>query len=312
MKKLVIKALNKFGINEVESITRIEDKDMWNIDDKYFIKTYNDLKLLEKILLINTELYLAGVPVAVYNKTITGELYVGMSDVYYTLTDKVSGSHLDFHKDNNFRKEIFSFGENIAKLHIGLKRLSGKVQHAEIADLIGQLHGWILKEIAEKNISIQKEIIDYCIGFDELYHKLPVQIIHRDLHGGNMLFENGRLSAFIDFDINQVNARLFDVCYCMDVGVGNNKNDKEVTTWLEMIRGFLSGYNSVSEITNEELEALPYMFILIQLLMVAFWSGREKSKEMIDENIEYLDWLYDNKDRFVFSRQDISRFTEIY
>jgi Ser/Thr protein kinase RdoA (MazF antagonist) len=305
MKKLVLKALAEFGINEVESISRIEDKDMWNIDDKYFIKTYNDLTLLEKILLINTELSQAGVPVAVYNKTQTGELCVEVNDVYYTITNKVSGSHIDFHKNNNFRKEIFSFGENIAKMHMGLKQLSGKMQCAEIADLMGQLHGWILKEITEKNIGIRKEIIDYCISFDELYHALPLQIIHRDLHGDNMLFENGKLSAFIDFDINQVNARLFDICYCMDLGVGNNKNDDQVTTWLEMLRGFLSGYNTISEITNEELDAIPYMFILIQLLTVAFWVSRKKSKEMIDENIEYLDWLYYNKHRFLFSRQDI-------
>ena len=68
MGKLFLKVLSEFGIKEVESIIRIEDKDMWNIDDKWFIKTYNDLTLLKKILLINTELYRAGVPVAVYNK----------------------------------------------------------------------------------------------------------------------------------------------------------------------------------------------------------------------------------------------------
>ena len=76
MNKLVMKALNEFGINEVESISRVENKDMWNIDDKYFIKTYNDFNCLERVLLIYRELYQAAVPLAVYNKTSAGELYV--------------------------------------------------------------------------------------------------------------------------------------------------------------------------------------------------------------------------------------------
>ncbi|MCL2771712.1 MAG: phosphotransferase [Oscillospiraceae bacterium] len=303
MKKLVLKALAEFGINEVESMTRIEDKDMWNIDDEYFIKTYTDFNHLERVLLIYGELHNAGVPVAVYNKINTGELYLKVDTLYYTVMNKATGSHIDYQKEAC----SFSFGQNMAKLHNGLKNLTDKIQYSGInADLIESVHGWILNEITEKNLNIKKKIIDYCISFDELYHKLPRQIIHRDLHGGNMMFENGELSAFLDFDISEINARLFDVCYCMDLGVGNNINNEAITKWLRTFKSFLTGYNSVSEFTDEELEAIPYMFVSVQLLTTAFFSKVGKSKEFVDEYIEYLKWLYDSRSRFLFSKQDIN------
>ena len=290
MNKLVLTALTKFGVTEVGSVTRIEDKNIWFIDDKYVLKTYEDLNRLERLQQINIELLQFGVPVVKFNKTHTGDLYVKVADdVYYALMDKAPGSHPDDKKSN------YSLGKNMAKLHLGLKNLSSKISRPNESSLMLQLHGWILEEITKKQIQIRKEIIDYCINFEELYEKLPKQIIHRDLHGGNMLFENGELSAFLDFDINQVNARLFDVCYCMDYG---KTSDEGFIIWVENFKDFLRGYNSVSEITNEELEALPYMFILIQLLSVAYDSSIVTRSYRVDEGIEYLDWLYDNKEKF--------------
>lgn len=304
MNDLNVKILEKFGLNEFGSISRIEDKDMWYIDDKYIVKTLNDINRIESILVINTELRRAGVPVVVYNKTITGGLYVEFDNLYYLLMNKASGSHIDYQKE----AFPFLFGKNIANLHMGLKNLDGKIPCAEInMDLIeDELRGWILPEITEKKAGIKKEIIDYCVSFNKLYYRLPRQIIHRDLHGGNILFENGEVTAFLDFDITQVNARLFDICYCMDLGVGNTSNEN-VEQWLETLKKFLSGYNAVSEVKSEELNALPYMFVLIQLLTVAVFLRLKKAKNMIDKHIEYLDWLYDNKNKFLFSRQDIEK-----
>jgi len=292
MNKLVLTALAEFGVHEVESVIRIEDKNMWVIDNKYVLKTYGDLNRLERVQQINIELLQFGVPVVKFNKTHTGDLYVKVADdVYYALMDKVYGSCIDYKKGSY----SFSLGKNMAKLHLGLKNLSSKISRPNESSLMMQLHGWILEEVTKKQLPIRKEIIDYCISFDELYQKLPKQIIHRDLHGGNILFENGELSAFLDFDINQVNARLFDVCYCMDYG---KTSDEGFIIWVENFKDFLRGYNSVSEITKEELEALPYMFILIQLLSVAYDSSIETRIDRVDEGIEYLDWLYDNKNKF--------------
>ena len=34
---------------------------------------------------------------------------------------------------------------------------------------------------------------------------LPVQLIHRDVHFGNFLFDEGKFSGYIDFDLSQRN-----------------------------------------------------------------------------------------------------------
>ena len=104
-----------------------------------------------------------------------------------------------------------------------------------------------------------------------------------------MFFENGELSAFIDFDSCETHARLFDLCYCM---LGCRKPDDE-GRWLEAFEKFFSGYDSVSEIERTELEAVPYMFVFLQLMNIAYYLIADCPKGKIDENIEYLYWLYD-------------------
>ena len=51
-------------------------------------------------------------------------------------------------------------------------------------------------------------------GFGMLYDKLPKQLIHRDPNPSNILFDNGIVTGFIDFDLSEINIRLWDVCYC--------------------------------------------------------------------------------------------------
>lgn len=43
---------------------------------------------------------------------------------------------------------------------------------------------------------------------------MPHNIIHRDANPSNILFSNGEVSGFIDFEISEKNIRLFDPCYC--------------------------------------------------------------------------------------------------
>jgi len=305
MDKLVINALAGFGINEVESISRIKcctkEKNMWIIDDKYILKTYADLKSLERIVLLNDELYQAGAQVPRYYRTKAGELYVKADeDVYYTLADKIHGSNVDMY-EGNYKKRAFAIGKGIAKFHLALKELRNKTELWN-GDCMAEFHDWILREIKEKNIPIKQDVINYLISFEELYRKLPRQIIHRDLHGGNMLIDNDELAAIIDIsDITQVNVRIFDLCYYVSF-FPDSKNDEEIEKWFIVFKSLLSGYNTVSEFTDDEFKAIPYMCAFIELLWIAF-------DEMIKGYADYLPnngfWTYDNRDKLLFSKQDI-------
>lgn len=41
-----------------------------------------------------------------------------------------------------------------------------------------------------------------------LYSKLPIQLIRREVHLGNLLFDNNKFSGYIDFDLSQKNIRI--------------------------------------------------------------------------------------------------------
>ena len=312
MNELDIQILKEYDINEVESIKRIprENKDMWYVNDKYFLKKFADLKKLEEMLLINTELYQSGVPVAKYYKTNARKLYVELNNEYYTLADKIIGSHSENERyTENYKIGAFSLGQNIAKLHTALIKLSDKLPYEKVnMDSMSENQlRWILDEISEKKLEIRKEIIDYSLSFDELYHSLPRQLIHCDLHAYNILFKNGEITAFLDFEVLQINVRLHDICYYMrgEIDGKDTTDEKIVEKWLEIFKNLLSGYNTVSELKQEEIDALPYMFIFNHLTGIVLFSSVGLPEDIIIKGIKFLNWFYDNKSKFMFSKQDI-------
>jgi len=307
MSDLNIEILKEFELNEVESIQHISngDREMWYVNDKYFLKKFTDLEKLEKMLFLNTELEQAGVPVAKHYKTNAGKFYVEINNEYYSLAEKISGSH-----DEPDKMGAFLLGQNIAKLHIALIQLSDKTPYPkQHKDEMGILNSFALNEISEKRLAVRKEIIDYCVNFDKLYNNLPRQLIHNDLHRNNILFKSGEITAFLDLEILQTEVRLFDICYYMNAEFDNkDKTEESDKKWLETFKNLLSGYNAVSEVKKEEFVALPYMFIMINLNAIAatsfYGAGQENH---IDRIIEKLNWLYDNKSKFSFSVEDMTQ-----
>ena len=297
MNNLNIEILKEFGINEIESIQNasVSERESRYVNSKYFLKKFTDFDDLEKMLFINTELYQAGIPVAKYYKTNARKSYVEINNEYYTLAEKISGSH------DECEIEAFVLGQNIAKLHIALIQLSDKSPYPKVnKNEMNMLKNWAVNVISEKKLAIRKEIIDYCINFDELYNSLPRQLIHNDLHRWKVLFENGEVKAFLDLEILQAEARLMDICYFMDAELDRTDNIK----WFEILKSLLSGYNTVSELKEAEFYAVPYMFIMINLNAIASLSNTGILNQ-IDKMIENVNWFYDNKNKFSFSKKDI-------
>ena len=307
MYDLRMEILKEFDISEVDSMKCLSrgEREMWYVNDKYFLKKFTDLNVLEKMLFINIELYQAGVPVAKHYKTSSGKSCVEINNEYYTLAEKISGSH-EYVQDIDYRKGAFLLGQNISKLHMALLNLSHKAPYSipNTSDM-HTLKSWALNTISEKNLAIRKEIIDYCIGFDELYDSLPRQVIHTDLHRSNVLFENGEVSAFLDLEVLQTEVRLKDICYYMNAEINcRDITDELVEEWLETFKSLLSGYNTISELKKEEFYAVPYILILHNLNAVALFASMEFPN--IDKNIKSLNWLYDNKNKFSFSIKDMA------
>jgi len=83
---------------------------------------------------------------------------------------------------------------------------------------------------------------------------LPLQILHRDCGPGNVLMEQKRVTAILDFEFAGLDRRVFDVCVAISwwpvrlMGTGRE--------WA-LIDAFGRAYTATLPLTNEELLALP-------------------------------------------------------
>ena len=286
MNESIKQVLAQFGIDENLPITeapahREKPYKVWIVGQKYILKSsISDADSVERIAKLNTMLYQEGAPVARFYKTKAGNYCANADGFYFTLADKLPGTHFK----RVSKKVVYSLGKNLAKLHLALKKLESSVE-VYSTDTMGELHGWILDEIYKKRIPVKKEIIEYCKEFGDLYYRLPRQIIHRDPNTGNILMENDEVTGFIDFDIAEINIRVFDMYYAFGANQGN------FVEWLQMRPYFFSGYHEVSAIGKDELDAYPYMSVLFSLLWVSYVSINWE--ERVKDALEELHWQYE-------------------
>ncbi len=147
--------------------------------------------------------------------------------------------------------------------------------------LLGEMKGWI-KEVFCKNgwKYIEERLFEEMVNrLEALYDKLPVQLIHRDVHFGNFLFDNGKFSGYIDFDLSQRNIRIFDLCYFV-LGLLSEEDKLEVASeeWFSVLKDVFEGYNSKLQLSEEERMAVPYVMKSIELLFAAWFLGQNDIK----------------------------------
>jgi homoserine kinase type II len=101
---------------------------------------------------------------------------------------------------------------------------------------------------------------------------LPVQPIHGDYGGGNVLFRRGRVAAVVDFDFLAMRERVYDLAYClywMLVRLAGTELPADLP-W-EATRGMLDAYDAAAQhrLTRLERQAIPYEIARVPL----YWVG---------------------------------------
>jgi len=112
---------------------------------------------------------------------------------------------------------------------------------------------------------------------------LPKGLIHGNLNSGNVLFENGKLSAIIDFDslsydylIIEIGIAINNFCYSK-----NKLNPKLVQT-------FLTEYNALRKLSFEELSHLPCVIQYSALVILYNSLQKNFSFEPTKKQINYI------------------------
>jgi Ser/Thr protein kinase RdoA (MazF antagonist) len=290
------KALLNWNIS-YENIRQIY-KSAWQIGEKYILKTGNNLHLLNSNLAIINNLHEQNIPVAEIVKTVNGLDYVVIDNTYFFLSKKISGEHITDIYAGDYNELSYLIGEIIGKLHMAFRICQERISCHD-NNFYNEITGWISQTIKDKNIiSVPTEILDECVSeMKYLYPKLPRQLIHRDIHLGNMLFQNNTLTGYIDFDLSQINARIFDLCY-MALGflIDNIEDENKTAKWFLILQKLVKGYCSIIPLTCDEKQAMPTMMIAIEMLFIAFFTNNN-DKKGADDAKKMLIWLWENKDR---------------
>ncbi|HHT69378.1 MAG TPA: phosphotransferase [Firmicutes bacterium] len=222
--------------------------------------------------------------------------YQGSFYVFYPYLDGTPGNALDV-MEPSLAGEV---GAKLAKLHQALETYGSRLEFPGFG-LFHEVSSYAWPTV--QSYSSQKfHYRLHDLGQDistqlvNPYEALPRQLIHRDLHPGNLLFNDGRLVGILDFDRVRIGIRLFDICY-LSTGVlsscfsESNKRER----WLGFVQDLLKGYNAVQPLEKTEGHVFLYVIYLIQLLFIAYHLD-EGNTNLADVNLAVLFWIYDQHD----------------
>ena len=218
--------------------------------------------------------------------TVDGREYIQDGELYFYVTQRLSGTQM---ASNSFGAGDARFvGEIIGQLHLALSKIKDCVSEA---DLLATVRDWALPN-AKQAIGLTDAFCKkYLDTFASLYPMLPRHIIHRDPNPGNIICNQDQW-GFIDFDLAERNARIYDPCYAA-TAVLSERFGEDNDQWLAVYRNIICGYDSVAHLTDEERKAIPYVILANQFVCVAWFAGQDKYAELFETNKKMTLWLID-------------------
>lgn len=275
MKEIIEQVLPLWGMEEGEILQVYPSAWEWN--HLYIIKVYKDRDQLERNIKISRALSDCGIPVGAPVATKTGESFAVYQDKYFLMTEKLQGSNLSDVKDKTIAWEM---GRAIARLHRAFVKCEREVAFWDNS-LLEEMKGWIQDTFKKEGWKLLKEedYIKAVKSLEQVYDLLQKQLIHRDVHFGNFLFSEGRLSGYIDFDLSQRNIRLFDICYFLTGLLAEETEDAFTKTeWMECVKSVIGGYESIQGLAEMEKQAVPCVMECIEILFMAYFISVDDAK----------------------------------
>lgn len=110
-------------------------------------------------------------------------------------------------------------------------------------------------KIILKNINFISDSLIECRKFSKFLTKYrkEKQLIHYDLHQNNILFQQHKVSAIIDFQYLRQGHKIQDVVFCAFRLAEHNKGINEI---LNEIVFFINSYNKQNQLKKHEIESL--------------------------------------------------------
>lgn len=258
-----------------------QSENSYYIGDDYVMKYSTNFAVIKKNTLFSEVV-----------KLNNGDDYLQYGELYYIVTKRIYGNQLKCVDIFNDTSIAFTIGENIAKLHNKLKFYD--IDDFEQDNIYDNCINNLYK--VKKFANLSNEFCEkYKNEFGKLINKLPTQAIHRDINPSNMIFDEKEFKGFVDFDLTEVNVRIFDICYCATAILSecfNNQINFEV--WQEILDNLIKGYNRIDNLSKDEIKAIPYVICSVEIICIAYFSKYDKFEELTERNISMLKWLIKN------------------
>lgn len=290
------KILENWNIPQGSKIENVSEYDWkrWKVGEYYL--TTNDREKIIRNIKIAKALKKQGLDsMFLPIPTKSGSEYLDGENIF--ILTQIKGAPLNDTAitDENFNEYAQKYGQSMAKLHKAYKSIQDDIKPDEV-NLYKQVTEWAIPEVKKYNqkynMGISEDFFnDYIETFGKLYDKLPKQFIHRNPHGGNILFENDEITCFTGFEYyNECNLRIFDILYCAG-GTSPNNYDED-GKWTANI---YKGYDSVTPLTLEEKQAIFYVSCSIGMIFIAYCNEED---EVAKNNREGLVKLINTKQKF--------------
>lgn len=272
MKDRVSKIITNWNVENVE-VKQIHNA-AWQVGESFILKVYDKANMLDRHIKIVTILDSMNIPVGKIVPTKLNTDFAQDDQNFYVLSEKMNGKNVVSVKDN---PDIgLEMGNIIANLHLAFKECEKQDVFWDNS-LLAELNGWIRRTFSEREWKdIDRERFDNTVSeLESLYDRLPIQLIHRDVHFGNFLFHNGKFSGYIDFDLSQRNIRIFDLCYFL-LGLLSEKEKFDITeeSWFKVLKDVFGGYVQKIQLFETEIQAVPCVMKSIELLFVAWFISQ--------------------------------------
>jgi len=291
------------NVSAIESISSYWGKTslVKTVDEHCFIlKEKSDLPQTEQEFNLLSSLSKVGAPVAVPIRTVDGAWYTSSEGKVFCLYPKLPGKIIAEHYGDNATARAKAFGKAIGFLHTCFLKCDSLSGFREMK-LIEQIQEWAIPCVQKNRAVVDGGTVERTWREVEqemgsLYSELPKQLIHRDPNPANMLFDEGKLTGFVDFDMVVRGPRIFDVCYCgSSILVGGFQESAKVEKWPGLFRSLVRGYQEVCPLTSSEHLALYGTLAAIQLLFMAF-SLETQTEGAARCNASVLSWLSANRE----------------
>jgi Ser/Thr protein kinase RdoA (MazF antagonist) len=262
----------------IGGITKWISTNSWEVSDDYIIKKYDKSEELKRSIVLLKALKEIGMPVAEIVPVVGGGNYLKRDNVYYLMTRKLPGSVVKIGKEP---VQIYKkMGKVIGKLHMALQTLETRMDFWENS-LLAEMKGWIPEALSKSNWKyiVKEDYQETVDNLEAIYEVLPKQLIHRDVHFGNFLFEQGEFTGYLDFDLSQRNIRIFDIAYFLLGLLCDEKYagvDRE--KWFHLIELFINGYEESTRLNVVEKTHISIVMECIEILFTAYFLSLQEDR----------------------------------